>query len=338
MSTYRALQVRGSRVFEFVDRTVVEPGPGQVRLRVEACGICHSDLVAVEGHREDPSLPIVPGHEVVGVIDAVGDGVRRWQVGQRVGAGFLGGPCNECAMCRRGDFVNCLDQPQTGTTVDGGYAQVAYVRASGLVRIPDALSATDAAPLLCAGITTFNALQHLDLRPGALVAIQGIGGLGHLGIQHADKLGYRVAAVARGNAKETLAKSFGADHYIDSETDDVAEALQKLGGADAIVATAAKGSAMSPLVAGLAPRGRLIVVGAAFDPLSVSTIELVFGGREIRGSLTGTPIQNEDNLAFSASQGVKPMTEIVALADAPAAYDRMIAGAVRFRAVIDLNA
>ncbi len=338
MSTYQAVEVRNQHEFQLVARDLVPPAPGHVRLRVEACGICHSDVLAVDGLRADPSAPVVPGHEVVGVIDAVGDGVRRWQVGERVGVGFLGGQCNECDACRRGDFVNCEDQHQTGTTTDGGYAEVAHVRASGLVRIPDGISSTDAAPLLCAGLTTFNALRQLDLRPGALVAIQGIGGLGHLGIQHADKLGYRVVAIARGSGKEELARSLGADHYVDSEAQDAGEALQELGGADAIVATASSGASMTPLVAGLAPRGRLVVVGAAFDPISVNTTDLVFGGREIHGSLTGSAIENEDNLAFSVNQGVVPMTEVVSLANAPAAYDRMIAGDARFRMVIDLAA
>jgi D-arabinose 1-dehydrogenase-like Zn-dependent alcohol dehydrogenase len=337
MSTYKALEVRNEREFQLIDRDLADPAPGHVRLRVEACGICHTDLLAIGGLRADPSSPIVPGHEIAGVIDAVGDGVRRWKVGDRVGVGFLGGQCNECDPCRRGDFINCIDQPQTGTTVDGGYAEVAYARASALVRIPDGVSATDAAPLLCAGLTTFNALQHLDLRPGALVGIQGIGGLGHLGIQHADKLGYRVVAIARGTGKQELALRLGADHYIDSDARDAGAALQELGGADAIVATAASGNSMSPLVAGLAPHGRLIVVGAAFDPIQVNTTDLIFGGRQILGTLTGSAIENEDNLAFSAAQGIAPMTEVVALADAPDAYDRMLAGDARFRIVIDLN-
>ena len=336
MSTYQALQVTNEHEFAFVERALVDPAPGHVRLRVKACGICHTDVLAVAGLREDPSAPIVPGHEVVGVIDAVGAGVRRWQVGDRAGVGFLGGPCHECDFCRRGDFVNCTDQPQTGTTVDGGYAEVVYARASGLVRIPSAMSATDAAPLLCAGLTTFNALQRLDLRPGALVAIQGIGGLGHLGLQHADKLGYRVVAIARGTAKQELATGLGADHYIDSETQDAGAALQALGGADAIVATAASGASMSPLVAGLAPHGRLVVVGAAVDPIAVNTTDLVFGGRELHGSLTGSAIDNEDNLAFSMAQDIASINEVVALADAPAAFDRMMAGEARFRVVIDL--
>jgi propanol-preferring alcohol dehydrogenase len=295
-------------------------------------------VLAVEGLRVDPTQPIVPGHEVVGVIDTVGAGVNAWQVGDRVGVGFLGGQCNQCDPCRRGDFVNCLDQPQTGTTVDGGYAEVAYARASGLVRVPESLSSIDAAPLLCAGLTTFNALSQLHLRPGALVAVQGIGGLGHLGLQYASDLGYRVVAIARGTDKAYLAAQLGAVHYIDSTTEDPGGALQKLGGAAAIIATAASGASMSPLIAGLAPRGHLVIVGAAPDPVSVSTVEMIFGGRTVMGSLTGRPIENEDNLTFSARKGIRPMTETMSFPDAPKAYERMMSGEARFRVVLDIAA
>jgi propanol-preferring alcohol dehydrogenase len=338
MSAYRAFQVTGQRQFELVERELLEPDPGHVRLRVQTCGVCHTDFVAAEGMRPDPSRPVVPGHEVVGAIDAVGDGVTEWKVGDRVGVGFLGGHCGVCAWCRRGDFVNCANQPQTGTTVDGGYAEVMYARESGLVRIPDAMSAVDAAPLLCAGITTYNALVGLNAGPDALVAIQGIGGLGHLGLQYADKLGYRVAAIARGTDKAVLAEKLGADYYIDSAAVDPAAALQELGGAAAIVATAASGASMSPLVAGLAPRGQLIVVGAADDPIEVNTTDLVFGTRSIVGSLTGSAIENEDNLQFSAARGVAPMTELMPFEEAPAAYERMMSGAARFRIVLDVHA
>lgn len=295
MSTYRAFQVTGQRQFELVEREVVDPEPGRVRVRVLACGVCHSDFIAGEGARPDPSQPIVPGHEIIGVVDAVGPGVTAWSVGDRVGLGFLGGHCGECAQCQRGDFVNCLNQPQSGTTEDGGYAEMVYARASGLVRVPEGMNPTEAAPLLCAGITTFNALRHADAPPGAVVAIQGIGGLGHLGVQHAKQLGYHTVAIARGQDKADLATSLGADDYIDSAATDPGAALQELGGAAVIVATAASGASMSPLVAGLAPRGKLVVVGAAPDPISVDTAELIFGGRSIVGSLTGTPIENEDN-------------------------------------------
>jgi alcohol dehydrogenase, propanol-preferring len=336
MATYRAFQATGQHQFELVEREVVEPQPGHVRVRVLACGVCHSDFLGAEGVRPDPGQPVVPGHEIVGVVDAVGPEVTTWRVGDRVGLGFLGGHCGECAQCRRGDFVNCLNQPQPGTTEDGGYAEMVYARASGLVRVPDALDAIDAAPLLCAGITTFNALRHADAPPGAVVAIQGIGGLGHLGVQYAKQLGYHTVAIARGAEKEELARSLGADDYIDSATADPSAALQELGGAAVIVATAASGASMSPLVAGLAPRGQLVVVGAADDPIEVQTTDLIFGGRSIVGSLTGSSIENEDNLEFSAAHGIKPMTEVMALDDAPKAYERMMSGAARFRVVLDV--
>jgi propanol-preferring alcohol dehydrogenase len=338
MSTYRAFQVTGRRQFELVQRELRNPQPGQVRVRVDSCGVCHSDVLAVEGLRTDPSRPVVPGHELAGVIDAVGEAVTEWKVGDRVGVGYLGGHCGVCVWCRRGDFVNCENQPWTGTTVDGGYAEVAYARASGLVSIPDSLSSLDASPLLCAGVTTYNALQGLNAGPDALVAIQGIGGLGHLALQFADKLGYRVVAIARGTDKAALAEKLGADHYIDSAATDPAKALRKLGGAVAIVATAASGASMSPLVGGLAPRGQLIVVGAGNDPIEVSAADLIFGGRSIVGSLTGTAIENEANLMFSASHGVASINEVMPFQDAPAAYARMMSGQARFRVVLDMRA
>ncbi|MGP4017001.1 alcohol dehydrogenase catalytic domain-containing protein [Saccharopolyspora sp. 5N708] len=338
MSTFRAFEVTGSRQFKLVERQLRAPLPGQVRLKVESCGICHTDMLAAEGLRADPSQPIVPGHEIIGVIDAVGDGVTGWQVGDRVGVGFLGGHCGQCDPCRRGDFVNCTDQPQTGTTVDGGYAEVTYARPSGLVRVPEGLTSVAAAPLLCAGFTTFNALQSLDIRPGSLVAVQGIGGLGHLGVQYASKLGYRVAAIARGSGKAELAEKLGADHYIDSVAADPGAALQALGGAAAIIATATSGASMSPLATGLAPHGHLVVVGVAADPISVNTPDLIFGQRTLTGSLTGSAIENEDNLAFSAARGIQSMNEVMPLSDAPKAYEHMLSGDARFRVVLDMTA
>ena len=284
MSTYRAFEVTGIREFSLVERELVEPPPGQVRLRVDSCGVCHSDALAVEGRRADPTQPIVPGHELVGVIDALGAGVTAWQVDERVGVGYLGGQDNECDFCRRGDFVNCTNQPWTGTTVDGGYAEYAFARASGLVRIPDRLNPLEAAPLLCAGLTTYSALRQIEARPGALVAVQGIGGLGHLGLQYAAKLGYRVAAIARGTDKAELSMELGAHYYIDSATEDPGTELRKLGGAAAIIATAASGSSMSPLVGGLAPRGRMVVVGAAPDPISVQTQDLISAPARLPGA------------------------------------------------------
>jgi D-arabinose 1-dehydrogenase-like Zn-dependent alcohol dehydrogenase len=298
--------------------------------------VCHSDSLGVEGLRPDPSQPVVPGHEVIGIVDAVGPDVTAWQVGDRVGLGFLGGHCGECAYCRRGDFVNCANQPQPGTSEDGGYAEMVYARATGLVRVPEELDPLEAAPLLCAGITTFNALRNADAPLGALVAIQGIGGLGHLGIQQAKQLGYRTVAIARGQDKKELATSLGADDYIDSAATDPGAALQELGGAAVIVATAASGTSMSPLVAGLTTRGQLVVVGAATDPIEVQTTDLIFGGRSIVGSLTGTPIENEDNLAFALGHGIKSMNEVMPFEDAPKAYERMMSGAARFRVVLNI--
>lgn len=336
MPTYRAYQVTGQRNFELVEREVVPPTPGQVRVRVLSCGVCHSDFLAVEGQRPDPAHPVVPGHEIVGIVDAVGDGVRNWTVGERVGLGFLGGQCNSCDFCRRGDFVNCTDQPLPGTSVDGGYAEIVYARASGLVRVPKELEPSVAAPLLCAGVTVFNALRGTSAPPDALVGIQGLGGLGHLGVQYAKKLGFRVAAIARGPEKAQLAHALGADHYIDSAATDAGAALMALGGAAAIVATAASGASMSPLVAGLAPRGQLVVVGAAPDPIEVSTSDLIFGGRSIVGSLTGSAIDNEDNLAFSSATRIVPMIEPLPFEDAPKAYERMMSGQARFRVVLEI--
>lgn len=336
MSTYRAYQVTGQRKFELVERDVVPPTAGKVRVRVLSCGVCHTDVLAVEGERPDPALPIVPGHEIVGIVDAVGDDVRGWAVGDRVGLGFLGGQCDSCEYCRRGDFVNCTDQPLSGTNIDGGYAEIVYARATGLVRVPDSFDANTAAPLLCAGITVFNALRATSAPPGALVGVQGLGGLGHLGVQYAKKLGFRVAAIARGPEKADLAKTLGADHYIDSAAEDPGAALTALGGAAAVVATAASGASMSPLVSGLRPHGQLVVVGAAPDPIAVNTADLIFGGRSIVGSLTGSAVENEDNLAFSATTGIAPMIEVMGFEDAPKAYERMTSGQARFRVVLEI--
>jgi alcohol dehydrogenase, propanol-preferring len=338
MATYQAFEVTGKRNFRLVERELVDPAPNHVRLRVEYSGICGTDVFVVEGYRPGAEQPTVPGHEIVGVIDAVGPGVHNWQVGDRVGVGFLAGHCWECDFCRRGDFVNCSNQLQTGTSFDGGYAEVAYARASGLVRIPDGLPAEEAAPLLCAGLTMYTAVQQVVAHPGALVAVQGIGGLGHLALQYARNLGYRVVAIARGAEKGKLARELGAQHYIDSTESDVTAALQELGGASAIIATASSGSSMSPLVGGLAPRGKLIVVGAAADPIEVSTPELLFGTRTIQGVLTGTPIENEDNLAFSAANGVRPRIELFPLSEAPKAYEHMLAGKARFRVILNAAA
>ncbi|GAB3157988.1 alcohol dehydrogenase catalytic domain-containing protein [Amycolatopsis stemonae] len=333
--SYRAFEVTGTRQFALVEREVRDPLPGEVRLRVEACGVCHSDTLAVEGLRADPSVPVVPGHEIVGVVEAVGPGVTAWAAGDRVGVGYLNGHCGQCEACRRGDFVNCADQPWTGTTTDGGYAEVAYARATGLVRIPDGAQSLDVAPLLCAGLTVYRALLTAGARPGSLVAIQGIGGLGHLGIQYAKTLGYRVAAIARGAGKARLAAELGADEYVDSTAGDPGAALARLGGAAAIVATAASGTSMSPLVSGLADRGRLFVVGAAPDPLEIRTPELIFGTRSVVGALTGSSIENEDSLRLAHDRGIRSRNEVMPLSEAPKAYERMMSGEARFRVVLD---
>jgi propanol-preferring alcohol dehydrogenase len=332
MTTYRAVQVSPDGNLEPTERPLIEPSPEQVRIRVEACGICHSDSAAVHPHSAGEASR-VPGHEAVGRIDALGERVTGWAIGDRVGVGFLGGQCGVCAECRRGNFVTCTDQPWTGVTVDGGYAEVMYARQSGVVAIPDALGADEAAPLLCAGFTTFNALNKGAALPGDLVAIQGIGGLGHLGIQYARAMGLQVAAIARGTDKAAIAAKLGAHHYIDSTAADVGEELQKLGGAHVIVATAARGS-MSPLIAGLAPGGKLVTVGVSDQPVEVSTRDLIFRGVEILGSLTGTSAQNEENLRFADAQDIAALTELAPLADAASAYARMLSGAARFRMVL----
>jgi propanol-preferring alcohol dehydrogenase len=290
-----------------------------------------------------PSAPIrrqrlasYRGHEAVGRIDAIGDGVTGWSEGDRAGVGFLGGHCGVCEQCRRGSFTACTDQPVTGRTTDGGYAEYLYARQSGLVAIPASLSPAAAAPLLCAGFTVCNALLKAPLRPGGLVAVQGIGGLGHLGLQYARKMGANVAAIARGTAKAGLSRQLGAHHYIDAAATNVGAELTRLGGADVILATAASGASMTALIPGLAYGGQLMVVGASGEPIGVSPLSLIFGGVTVAGSLTGSSIENEDNLRFAVQQGISAMIEEVPLDDAPAAYDRMMSGAARFRMVLSI--
>jgi propanol-preferring alcohol dehydrogenase len=336
VETYRAVQVTEPGRLALAELPLPTPGPGQVRVRVEACGVCHTDAVTVEGMMP-VDFPRVPGHEVVGRIDAVGDGVTDWAVGRRVGVGYLGGHCGQCARCRRGDFVNCLDQPLTGMHVDGGYAEALVVRESGLVAIPDELDSVEAAPLLCAGLTTFNALRNSGARAGDLVAVLGIGGLGHLGVQYARRMGFRVVAIARGAEKEALALELGAHLYIDSVAQDAAAELTKLGGARLILATASSAPAMSALIPGLAPGGELLVVGADAEPVRVATTDLLFGERSVRGALTGSSADNEDTLAFSVLQDVRARIEVVPLAEAPAAYARMMSNQARFRMVLDMS-
>src|SRR6267378_514169 len=337
MSTYHAVQVTSPGKMELVKRPLVDPPAGRVRLRVEASGICHTDSVTVDGLMPGIAFPRVPGHEVVGRIDALGEGVSSWKIGQRVGVGFLGGHCGVCTPCRRGDFVNCTNQPISGVHHDGGYAESMMAIPSGLVSIPDHLGSADAAPLLCAGLTTYNALRHSLAESGDLVAVQGIGGLGHLGVQFAARMGFRVAAIARGPEKEPLAKKLGAHHYIDSKAGDPAAALQALGGAKVILATASDSKSMSELIGGLAPRGRMIVAGAGSNPIEVSPMHLLFGSRGIEGTLTGSAIDNEDSLAFSVLHRIKPMIETVPLEKATEGYRRMLSNKARFRMVIVMD-
>src|ERR1700694_5174457 len=286
-STYKAVEVSAPGTLRIVERPVSEPGAGQVRIRVEACGICHTDAATITGIYPGLTLPRVPGHEVVGRIEALGSGVSKWKIGQRVGVGFFGGEDGVCEPCRRGDMVQCQNPVTPGVTADGGYAEVMIAEARGIAAIPDELTSVEAAPLLCAGITTYNALRNAGLRGGDLVAVQGIGGLGHLGIQFARHMGFHTVAIGRGSDKEKLSKDLGAHIYIDTAIDDAASALQRMGGARAILATAPSGAAMGPLVSGLAARGKLIVVGVPPDPIQLSAFPLVFGGRSIYGSLAG---------------------------------------------------
>ena len=332
--TYRAVQVTKPGNLEVVEREVTTPGPGQVRIRVEACGVCHSDVLTVEG--ADPTIryPRVPGHEVIGEIDALGEGVSLWKVGQRVGVGFLAGYCGHCTPCREGDFVNCQNQPVSGVASDGGYAEVMIADAHALAAVPDALAPAEAAPLLCAGLTTYNAIRNAPARTGDLVAIQGIGGLGHLGVQFANRMGFRVAALGTGADKEELARTLGAHHYIDTKREDPATALQALGGAKLILATAPSGKAMSRLIGGLRARGRMVVVGVGTDSIEVNPAELVFGTRSLEGALTGSPIDAEEALAFSLLAGVRPRIETMPLEAAAEAYGKMMKGEARFRMVL----
>jgi len=322
--------------FEIVEREIPDPNPGQVRIKVEACGVCHSDVFTKEGSWPGIQYPRVPGHEVSGVIDELGDRVSEWKKGQRVGVGWHGGQDNTCRECRRGDFRNCRNLKIPGISYDGGYQQYMVAPVEALVPIPETLSDVEAAPLLCAGITTYNALRHSGAFPGDLVAVQGIGGLGHLGIQFANKFGYRVAAVGRGSETGALAKKLGASVYIDSQATNAAEALQKLGGARVILATAPNSKAMSELIDGLGPNGKLVVIGAAFDPIEVTPVQLISGSRTIQGWAAGTAADSEDTLNFAAQTGVRPMIETYPLEKAAEAYARMTSGKAQFRVVLTM--
>jgi D-arabinose 1-dehydrogenase-like Zn-dependent alcohol dehydrogenase len=322
--------------FEIVEREIPTPKRGQVRIKVEACGICHSDALVKEGAWPGIQYPRVPGHEVVGVVDDLGADVSAWKTGQRVGVGWFGGQDNTCPSCRRGDFINCQNLLVAGISYDGGYQQYMIAPVEALVSIPESLSSAEAAPLLCAGLTTFNALRNSGAVPGDLVAVQGIGGLGHLGVQYANKFGYKVAAIGRGSDIAPFAKKLGASAYNDTNTSNPAEELQKLGGAKVILATAPNSKAMSALIGGLGPNGKLMVVGASMDPIEVSPLQLIGGSKAIQGWASGTPFDNEDTLRFSELSGVKAMIETYPLDKAEEAYARMLSGKAEFRVVLTM--
>ncbi len=335
-ATYQAVHAVSRGKLELTRKPLVDPKPGYVRIRVEACGVCHSDAGTVEG--VFPIVwPRVPGHEAVGVIDMVGAGVEGWAVGQRVGVGFLGGSCGHCDRCRGGDLVNCRNQEFTGIQHDGGYAEMLIARASGLMSIPDDLAAADAAPLLCAGLTTFSALRNAPAKAGDLVAVLGIGGLGHLGVQYARHMGFEVVAIGRGADKAELARKLGAHHYIDSSSVDPGQALLELGGAALVLATASAGHAVAQTLKGLRMGGKVIALGATPDPIEVSTSDLLFGSRSIAGALTGDPATGDATLKFSVLTGVAAMIETMPLEKAPEAYAKMMSGKARFRMVLTMQ-
>ena len=322
--------------FEIVEREIPKPGAGHVLIKVQACGVCHSDVLTKEGAWPGIQYPRVPGHEVAGIIHELGDGVSAWKQGQRVGVGWHGGQDNTCVSCRRGDFRNCRNLKIPGITYDGGYQQYMVSPVEALAAIPESLSDVEAAPLLCAGITTYNALRHSGAMPGDLVAVQGIGGLGHLGIQFGNKFGYKIAAIGRGSENAPLAKKLGASVYIDSKATNAAEALQKLGGAQVILATAPNSKAMSELIDGLGPNGKLVVIGATFEPIEVTPLQLISGSRTIQGWAAGTPADSEDTLRFAELSGVRPMIETYPLEKAGEAYARMMSGNAQFRVVLTM--
>jgi len=322
--------------FEIVEREIPKPTAGQVLIKVQACGVCHSDVFTKEGQWPGIQYPRVPGHEVVGTIDELGAGVSDWKKGQRIGVGWHGGHDGTCSACRRGDFRNCRNLKVPGISYDGGYEQYMVAPVEALTQMPESLSAVEAAPLLCAGITTYNSLRHSGALPGDLVAVLGIGGLGHLGIQFANKFGYKVAAVGRGSESAALAKKLGATVYIDNKVTNAAEALQKLGGAQVILATAPSSKAMTEVIDGLAPNGKLMVIGVSADPIEVTPVQLVTGSRDIQGWASGTPADAEDTLRFAELTGVRPMIETYPLEKAAEAYARMMSGKAQFRVVLTM--
>jgi D-arabinose 1-dehydrogenase-like Zn-dependent alcohol dehydrogenase len=337
VGTMKAAQVsKPGAGFQIVEREIPKPGAGQVRIKVQACGVCHSDVLTKEGLWPGIQYPRVPGHEVAGVIDAVGIGISAWKSGQRVGVGWHGGHDGTCRECRRGDFRNCRNVKICGISYDGGYQEYMLAPVEALAAIPETLGDAEAAPLLCAGITTYNALRHSGALPGDLVAVQGVGGLGHLGIQFANKFGYKVAAIGRGSENASLARKLGASVYIDSQATNAAQELQQLGGAQVIVATAPSSKAMSALIDGLGPNGKLMVIGATFDPIEVTPVQLITGSRAIQGWAAGTPADSEDTLKFAELTGVRPMIETYPLEQAEQAYARMMSGKAEFRVVLTM--
>jgi D-arabinose 1-dehydrogenase-like Zn-dependent alcohol dehydrogenase len=322
--------------FELVERQFPEPGAGEVRIKVQACGICHSDVLTKEGSWPGITYPRVPGHEVTGIINEVGAGVSQWKKGQRVGVGWHGGHDNTCRECQRGDFRNCRNLKVPGISYDGGYQQYMVAPVEALVSLPEGLNDVEAAPLLCAGITTYNALRRSGALPGDLVAVQGIGGLGHLAIQFGNKFGYKIAAIGRGSETAALAKKLGASAYIDSKSTNAAEALQNLGGAQVILALAPNSKAMSELFDGLAPNGKIVVIGVDSEPLQVTPVQLITGSRTIQGWASGTTADEDDTLRFAELSGVRPMIETYPLEKAAEGYARMMSGKARFRVVLTM--
>jgi D-arabinose 1-dehydrogenase-like Zn-dependent alcohol dehydrogenase len=336
--TMRVAQVsRPDGPFEIVERAIPEPAAGEVRVKVEACGVCHSDAFAKRAMFPGIELPRVPGHEVIGQIDALAADVRGWSIGDRVGVGWHGGQCGYCDSCRRGDFFACqVFHRITGITADGGYGEYMLAPHSALARVPSGLTAEEAAPLMCAGVTTFNSLRNSDARPGDLVAVLGLGGLGHLAVQYAAKMGMRVAGIARGPDKAAFAAQLGAHHYIDSQSQDPAAALRELGGAKVILATATDAAAMQACMGGLGPRGTFLVIGAV-PTLQVPPFQLIGGNQSVRGWYSGTAIDSEDTLKFSALSGVRSMNEVYPMAQVGEAYERMMSGKARFRVVLKMG-
>lgn len=334
----KAAQIsRAGGDWELVERDIPEPGVGQVRVKVDACGVCHSDVLVKEGHWPGLQYPRVPGHEVAGTIDALGDNVATWTTGQRVGVGWHGGHCFVCEQCRRGDFAMCVNRKVTGVDFDGGYAEYMIAPAAVLAAIPDEVPAEEAGPFMCAGVTVYNALRNSGGRAGDVVAVHGIGGLGHLGVQYARRMGFKTVAINRGNDKEQLAIKLGAHHYIDATAKDVVAELQKLGGARVILATAPSAQAISPLVDGLSPNGLLLVPAAAAEPLSINVFSLIMRRSSVAGWYSGTARDSQDTLEFSALSDVHAMIEKFPLDRVAEAYEQMVSGKARFRAVLTFN-